>query len=120
MPAMTDFRVVLVTAPEGDLAAKLAQGLVEAKLAACVNCIPHGTSYYRWEGKLEQSKETLLVIKTRSGLVGSLTRWVKERHSAKVPEIITLSIVEGDRAYLDWLGASMQFAKPAEAPQLPL
>lgn len=117
---MTDFRVVLVTAPEGELAEKLARGLVEGKLAACVNLVPQVKSVYRWEGKIETGKETLLVIKTRSGLLPQVERFVKELHSYTVPEVIALPIESGSRAYLDWLGANVLFAKPLENPTLPL
>ena len=115
-----DFRVVLVTVPNDKLAAKLASGLVKGKLAACVNVIPSVTSYYQWEGKLETSSELLLVIKTRSGLVATLTRYVKDNHSYKVPEIISLDIQEGDAQYLHWLGANTLFARPKGKEKLPL
>lgn len=101
MPA--GYRVVFVTAPDAKTAAKLARGLVEARLAACVNVVPGVVSHYRWEGKLRRDRELLLVIKTRAPLVSALKRFVKANHPAKVPEIVSLPILEGSRDYLAWL-----------------
>ena len=99
MPA---FRVVLMTAPP-DLAETLARGLVEARLAACVNVVPGVMSVYRYKGKLEKDPETLLVCKTRAPLFKKLEAWVKKHHRYEVPEIIALPIEEGHKPYLDWL-----------------
>lgn len=116
----SDFRVVLVAVPDEELANKLAKELVLGKLAACVNIVPQVTSYYRWEGKLEKSAELLLVIKTRSGLIPNLIRFVKENHSDKTPEIISLPIMEGEKQYLNWIGANTLFVKPKGDDSLPL
>jgi len=100
------FRVALVSAPPGKTAEALARGLVEKKLAACVNIVPGLVSHYRWEGKLCRDREVLLVIKTRAALWPKLKRFVKENHPARVPEIISLPITEGSRDYLAWLAQS--------------
>jgi len=100
------FRVLLATVPEGKLALTIARGLVERKLAACVNVMPGLTSVYRWAGKVHRDAEVLLVIKTRAGVVNAATRFIKERHPAKVPEIISLPITEGNPSYLEWIGAN--------------
>jgi len=100
---MRDSVVVFVTvgsAAEGD---RLARSLVEAKLAACVNRLPGIQSVYFWEGKLEQSAEELLVIKTRKALFPALEKHVRELHSYAVPEVIALPIVAGSEPYLQWL-----------------
>lgn len=99
-------RVVLVTVPEAALAESLARGLVEARLAACVNVIPGVVSHYRWEGALHKDSETLLVIKTSAGALPELTRFVRERHTADLPEILALPAPDGDSRYLDWVLAS--------------
>ena len=101
------FRVVLVSVPQSKLAEKIARGLVKNKLAACVTEIPQTTSHYYWEGKLEKTQEVVLLIKTKAGLLPKLMRFIKEKHGAKVPEIISLPIMEGDQAYLEWLGAGV-------------
>lgn len=117
---LKDFRVVLVTAPQLELAEKLAQGLVSSKLAACVTLIPQAVSYYHWEGKLEKTPEVQLIIKTKVGVLPTLIRYIKEHHSSKVPEIICLPLSEGDEGYLNWVGANTLFSKPDEESPLPL
>ncbi len=115
-----DFIVILVTASNAEEADKLAQGLVETKLAACVTQLKGVVSTYVWEEKLQRDEEVLLIIKTRGGLWPNVRRYVRENHSAKVPEIIVLPIVEGDTDYLRWLGANTLFTKPSDEPSLPL
>jgi periplasmic divalent cation tolerance protein len=76
---------------------------VEERLAACVNQIGPIQSVYRWEGKLEQSEEQLLIIKTRKELFPALEKRVRELHSYSVPEIVALPIIDGSPDYLRWL-----------------
>jgi periplasmic divalent cation tolerance protein len=99
------YQVVLVTAPPKKAAA-LAKGLVGAKLAACVNVIPSLTSHYRWEGKVQKDRESLLVIKTRASLLKRVEKWVKANHPYTVPEVISLPVTGGSRDYLAWLRKS--------------
>jgi periplasmic divalent cation tolerance protein len=99
---MSDWCVVLVTCP-GDEADRLAQALVQERLAACVNTIPQVTSTYRWEGKLRHDREALLVIKTRRDRFESLRARVVELHSYDVPEVIALPIEAGHAPYLEWV-----------------
>jgi periplasmic divalent cation tolerance protein len=98
----TPYSVVLVTVPNAKVSRSLARGLVEKRLAACVNETPV-TSHYRWNGKLCRDREVLLVIKTRASLFAKVKRFVKENHPASVPELIALPIVDGSRDYLFWL-----------------
>ncbi len=114
------YSVVLVTVPEEKLAEELARGLVERRLAACVSLVPNLTSHYAWEGKLERASEILLLVKTRAALVPDLIGFIKEKHTAKVPEIISLPILDGNRDYLAWLGASTVLRKPLEEERFPL
>jgi len=100
---MYKFIVVLVTAGSSAEGERLARALVEERLAACVNRIPSVQSVYRWEGKVEESTEELLVIKTRADLLPALEKRVSELHSYAVPEVIALPIVSGSEAYLKWL-----------------
>jgi periplasmic divalent cation tolerance protein len=102
---MTAFRVVVMTAPR-DLAESLARGLVEAKLAACVNVVPGVVSHYRWEGKVQRDAESMLVCKTRAPLFKKLEAWVKKHHRYEVPEIIALRVDKGHKPYLDWLAGA--------------
>jgi periplasmic divalent cation tolerance protein len=101
---MREFIVVYVTAGSLDEADRLARGLVEERLAACVNRIGPIQSVYRWEGKLEQSEEHLLIIKTERDLFSALEKRVRELHTYSVPEIVALPIIDGSQEYLRWLG----------------
>jgi len=100
---MTDFLIVFVTCGSEEEALKIAHALVEERLAACVNLVSPIRSIYRWEGKVWDEKEWLLIIKTRPGRFEDLEQRVKSLHSYSVPEIIALSIVKGAASYLDWL-----------------
>lgn len=106
------YNVVLVTVPDRKTAEDLAEGLVKAKLAACVNIVPGLTSVYWWEGKVDRAEELLLVAKTRASLVPELVKFVRKNHPYTVPETISLPILAGNPAYLDWLGANTLFVKP--------
>jgi periplasmic divalent cation tolerance protein len=101
---MPEYIVVLITAPNEEEAAKIAKELVGGQLAACVNIIRGLRSLYRWQGKMEDENEVLMVAKTRRELFEGLQKKVKELHSYSVPEIIALPIVEGSEEYLKWLG----------------
>ncbi|HYA61668.1 MAG TPA: divalent-cation tolerance protein CutA [Candidatus Sulfotelmatobacter sp.] len=109
MGQATKFRVVLVTCATLEEARKIARGVVEKHLAACVNIVTHAVeSFYTWEGKLENSSEYLLVIKTSEERLGELEKEVLAMHSYDTPEFIVLPIVAGSEKYLDWLGASVK------------
>ena len=114
----SQFRVIFVTVSDAQSAAAIASGLVERRLAACVNIIPGVTSVYRWKGKLHKDPEVLLTIKTRAGVFNEVAQFIKEKHPAEVPEIISLPIAEGSPSYLEWLGANTIFTR-AEDIQLP-
>jgi periplasmic divalent cation tolerance protein len=95
--------VAFITASDEKEAAKIAKALVEAKLAGCVNIIKDIRSIYNWQGKIEDEKEVLMVVKTQKLLFDSLVKKVKELHSYTVPEIIALPIIQGSEDYLKWL-----------------
>lgn len=95
--------VVLVTVPDAATGEKLARGLVEARLAACVNIVPGVTSVYRWQGKIETDDENLLVIKTGGDKLVALQDFVVHQHPYELPEVIALEITDGLPAYLDWM-----------------
>jgi periplasmic divalent cation tolerance protein len=98
----SDLRVVLVTAPPRSARA-LAKRLVEKRLAACVNLIPGVRSIYRWEGRVEESRETLLVLKTTAGALKELESAVKELHPYDVPEFVVLPVERASEAYANWV-----------------
>ena len=100
---MTDAIVVLCTCPNEASARELAHTLLNEKLAACVNLIPQVTSLYIWQGKLEESQEIQLVIKSRRTLFGILQQRIQAIHPYDVPEILALPVMTGNTAYLAWL-----------------
>jgi periplasmic divalent cation tolerance protein len=82
--------------------------VIERRLAACVNIVPHVESIFRWKGEVETSNESLLVIKTTAGMFERLRAALKELHSYEVPECIELTVTNGSEAYLDWIGESVR------------
>jgi periplasmic divalent cation tolerance protein len=95
--------VVFVTASSRIEAKKIANGLLKEKLAACVNIIGGLQSLFWWEGKINQAREFLLIIKTRKNLAARLIKKVRSLHSYTVPEIIALPIIVGNKKYLEWI-----------------
>ena len=100
---MSEPIVVLVTCGSEEEALKIANALVESRLAACANLVAPIRSIYRWEGKIWDEKEWLLIIKTEKHRFEELEKRVKSLHSYSAPEIISLPIVEGSSAYLNWI-----------------
>ena len=108
MKQETKFRVVLVTCATLEEARKIARDVVEKHLAACVNIVTHAVeSFYVWEGKLENSSEYLLMMKTTGERLDDLQTQVLALHSYDTPEFIVLPITSGSDAYLKWLGESV-------------
>ena len=104
---MTDKIIVFVTCESKEQAEKIAQSVVEGKLAACVNVLPGVRSCYVWERKLTWSDEVLLLIKTTRGRFGQLQDRIKELHSYEVPEIVSVSIEDAFDKYADWIDSSV-------------
>jgi periplasmic divalent cation tolerance protein len=110
---MQEFIVVYVTTGSPAEGERIARALVEEQLAACVNRSAPIQSVYRWQGKVEESQEELLIIKTRRELFPALDRRVRELHSYSVPEIIALPVLEGNAEYLRWLREQVSAGVPA-------
>ena len=100
---MTNARIVLTTAGSQEEARKIANALVERRLAACVNIVPHVESIYRWQGTIETAEEWLLLIKTQAELFDRIRNAVKELHSYDLPECVMLEVTAGSQEYLDWI-----------------
>ena len=102
----TEYVLVLTTIPSDADAATFGHTLVQARLAACVNLLTEMESIYRWEGQVERARERQLIIKTARDRVVALWERVRELHPYDVPEFIVLPIVDGNAAYLRWIGES--------------
>lgn len=94
--------VVLTTAPDEDVAATIARTLVTEQRAACINVLPGVRSFYRWEGKLQDDREVLLVAKVAVERFEEYRKRMKELHPYQVPEIVALDAAAVDDAYLRW------------------
>jgi periplasmic divalent cation tolerance protein len=101
--APMDFLFAYITASGEEEARRIGKVLVEESLAACVNILPGMESWYRWNGKLENSREAVLIAKTRAELRDSLQRRVLELHSYDCPCVVFLPVAGGNPAYLEWL-----------------
>lgn len=99
---MANYGVVLVTAGLETEAIAIAQALVSAKLAACVNITPI-QSIYTWQGELHHDQEWQLIIKTDLNQFEAIAAKVQELHSYELPEVIALPIVQGSHPYLNWI-----------------
>lgn len=99
--------VILCTAPDMDTAKSLATRLLESKLAACVTVLPGATSFYRWEGQLEQQPEAQMLIKSHARHQQALMALIKQHHPYQTPELLVLPVSAGDPDYLSWLNASL-------------
>ena len=101
-------RIVLTTVANPEEAARLGRTLVEERLAACATLLPGAQSIYRWNGAIETSAETLLLIKTGPDQLAALETRLHELHSYQTPEFLVLGVDSGSRPYLEWLHASLQ------------
>lgn len=104
---MNKYCVILITVPNEELAVKIANKLLEQKLAACINIIPQMRSLYTWENKICDDTELLMIIKTKPSAFENLKNEVKTLHSYDVPEIIMLPVENGLREYLQWIDNSI-------------
>ena len=100
--------VVLITSSSEAEAEKIAKALLNTRLAACVNIVRDVKSFFWWEGRIDEAREVLLIVKTRADLLNELINVVKSIHSYSVPEIIALPIIAGYEDYLSWVDESVK------------
>ena len=105
---MEKYIQVLTTAGTKEDALKIAQSVVEKRLAGCVQVIGPITSTYWWEGKIEMAGEWLCLIKSREDLYKELEKTIQQIHPYKVPEILAVPVVEGSQSYLEWLEGELR------------
>ena len=98
--------VAFSTAGSPEEARRIATALVAEQLAACVNIVDNIHSIYRWQGAIESTAESLMLIKTRANLLPAIELRLRELHSYDVPELVAIPIGLGAQPYLDWLLAS--------------
>src|SRR5688500_4262984 len=95
--------IVLTTVSNSDEASRLANSIVESRLAACVQILPQMTSVYFWEGKVQSEPEHLLLIKTLEERFDELSEFIKKNHSYDVPEIVAMADNRVSDDYLTWI-----------------
>jgi periplasmic divalent cation tolerance protein len=104
---MSDAIMVLMTAGSREEAVRLADVLVVARLAACVQILPEVESVYHWQGNIERAPEILLLAKTTQANFAALETAVRSLHTYETPEVIALPITEVSAPYLEWLTANV-------------
>ena len=105
------YLIVIMTAPNREEAVKIVRTLLEERLIACGNILDPVFSFFWWQGKIEEEKEVLVIMKSHEKLFKKLSKRVKELHSYDVPEILALPIVDGSSSYLEWLKSCLEPVK---------
>ena len=105
---MTDKLLVLSTAGSQAEAARIAEEMLERRLAACVNVVGRIQSFYRWEDKLQRAEEYLMLIKTVRAREEQVCAAIRELHSYELPEMISISIDDGSPEYLKWMDSCVE------------
>ncbi|HHO69128.1 MAG TPA: divalent-cation tolerance protein CutA [Gammaproteobacteria bacterium] len=103
-----DFRIVFCTVPDAGTGRRIAERLVEYRLAACVNLIPGLESIYRWKGEIQHDAELLLMIKTTVADYEALERAIRDLHPYELPEIVAVPLSNGLADYLNWISKSRE------------
>jgi periplasmic divalent cation tolerance protein len=98
-------RVLLATAPDAAVAERIARALVEESLVACANLVPGVRSIYRWQGRVEEGSEVMLILKTQADRIPVLADRLRALHPYEVPELLVLPVESGLAPYLDWVRA---------------
>ena len=98
-----NYIIVLMTTSTIDEAKKIIQILLEEQLIACANMIESISSFFWWKGKIEEDKEVLVIMKSNKDNFEKISKRVKELHSYEIPEILSVSILDGSASYLAWL-----------------
>lgn len=108
---VVSYILILNTCPDQQTARNIADALVEADQAACVNILPAGLSIYRWQGKIESAEEHLLIIKTHEEHYPHIETVIQNLHPYELPEIIAVPVIKGLPDYLTWIGESVKVSE---------
>lgn len=100
-----DTHLCFCTCPNGEVAGRIADTLVDERLAACVSVLPGLRSVYRWQGAIQRDDEVLLLIKTTRDRIETLSTRVASLHPYELPELLAVEVTGGMAAYLDWVEA---------------
>ena len=98
--------IILSTCANNKEAKKISKELVSRRLVACVNIIDNIDSVFWWQNKIDSAKEVMLIAKSKKSKIQKIVGCIKSLHSYKVPEIIALPIIAGDKQYIDWINES--------------
>ena len=101
------YSMIYITTSGVSESKKIARKLLEEKLAACINIIPAIDSIYLWKHEIEQATESIMVVKTKSGLVEEVIKRVEDIHSYEIPCILEISVVKGSKSYLKWMDSEL-------------
>lgn len=100
--------VIFITCANNKEAGVIADALIKNKAAACVNVVGRVESVFWWEGRVDRSREVLLVVKSSKSKWNKIIKIVRSLHSYKVPEIIALPVIAGHKPYLEWIDDSLR------------
>ncbi len=109
---MTDFSIenqpvdavlLITTMPDAERSEALARSLINGGRVACVNCLPAGTSVYRWQGRVETATEVVMLIKTVREHSDAVAKQVHDEHPYELPELLVVPAIGGSVKYLDWI-----------------
>ena len=100
--------VILVTCANKREARRIARGLVEQRLVACVNIVDEIKSIFWWQKEINSANEVLLIAKSKRSLIQKIIKQVKSLHSYQTPEIIALPVVGGNQDYINWINESLR------------
>jgi periplasmic divalent cation tolerance protein len=107
---MMTCNMIYITAPNRNAALKMARELVENRLVACANVLDGATSFYWWEGKVQEDREAVLIAKTTSEKTSTVINKIMEVHEYVCPCIVALPIAEGNPAFLEWIRSETSVA----------
>lgn len=107
---MTDVYFVYVTVPDPELAKTMGRSVVEEGFAACANVMPHVTSYFIWQGCVQEEHESVLVLKTTQHMFKKLEARLRGLHPNKCPCIVALPVAEGAADFINWVHGSVRTA----------